>query len=138
GWLTALALKRRFPEMAVTLVESRDIPIVGVGEATTTLMPPFLHAELGLDVRDLFAAVRPTFKLGIKFAWGERDFSYPFGDTDALRAARAEGHLDQQSLTAMLMAADRIEPSLLPKLKFAYHLDNQPFVAFLAAAAKER
>ena len=43
GYFAALAVKARFPEIDVTVVESRDIPIIGVGEATTTLMPPFLH-----------------------------------------------------------------------------------------------
>ncbi len=135
GWLTALALKKRFPDLAVTLVESPDIPIIGVGEATTTLMPPFLHQELGLDIVSLFERVKPTFKLGIKFEWGERDFCYPFGDTDPLRAAACDGNLDQQSLTGMLMLANRIAPQLLPRQKFAYHLDNAPFVAFLAENA---
>jgi tryptophan halogenase len=138
GWLAALAVQRRFPDVAVTVIESRDIPIIGVGEATTTLMPPFLHGELGLDAAELFAAVRPTFKLGIRFEWGARDFCYPFGDTDPLRAVAADGQLDDQSLTAMLMHADRVAPSLLSRLKFAYHLDNQPFVAFLTRAAKAR
>jgi tryptophan halogenase len=135
GWLAALALKRRFPTMQVTVVESRDIPIIGVGEATTTLMPPFLHAQLGLDPVALFAAVKPTFKLGIRFEWGARDFNYPFGDTDPETALARDGDLRHQSLTSMLMDADRVEPSLLPSLKFAYHLDNAPFVAFLKSKA---
>jgi tryptophan halogenase len=135
GWLAALAVKRRFPQFAVTVVESRDIPIIGVGEATTTLMPPFLHAQLGLDPVELFRAVKPTFKLGIRFEWGARDFNYPFGDTDPISAAALDGDLRHQSLTSMLMDAGRVAPSLLPRLKFAYHLDNAPFVAFLKANA---
>jgi len=150
GYFAALALKRRFPAIAVTLVESSAVPILGVGEATTTLMPPFLHAELGLDIVALFRAVRPTFKLGIKFAWGapgDSFFTYPFGEADPLAAFAFDGHLRAQSLASRLIAADRApilrgpdeqHLSLLPRLKFAYHLDNAPFVAFLAAAARER
>src|SRR6185295_8857756 len=80
GYLTALALRRKAPDLAVTLVESPDLPILGVGEATTPLMPQFLHVDLGLDVHRLFAEVRPTLKLGIRFLWGEPgngDFNYP-------------------------------------------------------------
>ncbi len=53
--------------------------VVGVGEATTTLMPPFLHRQLGIDIVDLYREVRPTWKLGIKFDWGlpgRYSFSY--------------------------------------------------------------
>ena len=53
GYFAALALKRQLPDLDVTLVESSKIPIIGVGEATTTLMPPFLHQQLGIDVVDL-------------------------------------------------------------------------------------
>jgi tryptophan halogenase len=141
GWLAALAIKRQFPHDRVTVVESRDVPIIGVGEATTTLMPPFLHAQLGLDVVELFRAVRPTFKLGIRFEWGRRDFSYPFGDANPASAAAHDGNLDNQSLVAMLMAEDRVpifgERSQLSRRKFAYHLDNQPFVAFLTRASAQ-
>src|SRR6185436_17401245 len=115
--------------------ESRDIPIIGVGEATTTLMPPFLHAQLGLDVVELFRAVRPTFKLGIRFEWGGRDFNYPFGDTDPASAAAFDGELANQSLVSMLMDAGRVDVTALARHKFAYHLDNTPFVAFLKAHA---
>src|SRR6185295_3229391 len=50
GYLTALALRRKAPDLAVTLIESPDLPILGVNEATTPLMPQFLHVDLGLDV----------------------------------------------------------------------------------------
>jgi len=124
GHLAALALRRVHPEIAVTLIESPDVPVIGVGEATTPLLPQFLHADLGLDVHRLFREVRPTLKLGIRFGWGEGEgFSYPFGALDlswppdpadpsdrvepARRAASgpARSLLDDCSLGAALMAA---------------------------------
>jgi len=150
GYMTALAVKRRFPEMRVTVVESSTIPIIGVGEATTTLMPPFLHGELGLDVVDLWKAVKPTLKLGIRFEWGLPDaaysFAFPFGAASAIDAAAHDGSLDNQSLTSLLMQERRVPllrspdgeiASFLGTYKFAYHLDNAPFVAFLPRASKE-
>lgn len=149
GYFAALAIKRKFPHIQVTLVESSQIPIIGVGEATTTLMPPFLHHELGLDIVDLFHTVKPTFKMGIKFEWGLPGpyyFTYPFGPAEPVEAYVFERDLRQQSLVSVLMAEDRSpilrSPndellSLLPSLKFAYHLDNAPFVAYLARAAKQ-
>ena len=147
GYFAALALKRRFPDIDVTVVQSRAVPIIGVGEATTTLMPPFLHHELGLDIVALWTAVRPTFKLGIKFVWGPRRSTgsrYPFGEAWPVDAFVFERDLRRQSVTSMLMAEARGPVvrapdggllSLLPSLKFAYHLDNEPFVAHLAEAA---
>lgn len=148
GYFTALAIKRHFPHLEVTVVESSRIPIIGVGEATTTLMPPFLHHDLGLDIVELFHAVKPTFKMGIKFEWGLPDdyyFTYPFGLADPVESYVHTGDIRNQSLVSLLMADDRSPilqspentwHSLLPSLKFAYHLDNAPFVAFLAQAAK--
>lgn len=151
GYFAALSLKRAFPHLRVALIESPDIPIIGVGEATTTLMPPFLHVELGLDIVELWEAVKPTFKLGIRFEWGlpppEYYFSFPFGDADPITAAALDGELRRQSLISLLMheqrgpvvrGPDGQDLSLLGSLKFAYHLDNAPFVRFLAAAARAR
>jgi tryptophan halogenase len=150
GYFAALAIRRRFPDTEVTLIESSKIPIIGVGEATTTLMPPFLHQQLGLDGPGLFAAVRPTFKLGIRFEWGLPGgsfFEYPFGEADPVHAFLHGGSLRWQSLTSALMernlapvlrGPDGDVLSLLPRVKFAYHLENASFVAYLARAARER
>jgi tryptophan halogenase len=147
GYFAALALKRQLPDLDVTLVESSNIPIIGVGEATTPLMPPFLHQQLGIDIVDLYREVRPTWKLGIKFDWGlpgDYSFNFPFGDSSVVEAYAQDGTIENQSVLAMMMARDRTpivrgddgEPlSLLPELKFAYHLDNKPFVAYLAKVA---
>ncbi|MBK9265327.1 MAG: tryptophan 7-halogenase [Polyangiaceae bacterium] len=148
GYFAALAIKRRFPHIDVMIVESSRIPIIGVGEATTTLMPPFLHAQLGLDIVELFHEVKPTFKLGIQFDWGlpgDYYFTYPFGEAQPVEAHVFERDLRLQSLTSLLMGERRAPilrgpenelHSLLPSLKFAYHLDNAPFVAFLAKSAR--
>ena len=148
GYFTALALRRELPDLDVTLVESSKIPIIGVGEATTTLMPPFLHHQLGIDIVDLYREVRPTWKLGIKFEWGlpgDYSFNFPFGASSLVEAYAHDGTIENQSVTALMMAADRTpivtgddgRPlSLLPQLKFAYHLDNKPFVAYLAKHAR--
>ncbi len=145
GYFAAIALKRADPSRRVTLVESSKIPIIGVGEATTPPMLPFLHHVLGVDVVDFYARVRPTWKLGIKFEWGPRPyFNYPFGDTQLVDAVVHEGSVLPCSLTSLLMARDRVPvfedvlgvDSALAKLRFAYHLDNRRFVAYLAEHAR--
>ncbi len=154
GYLTALALRRKHPGLAVTLLESPDLPIIGVGEATTPLLPQFLHIDLGLDPVTLFREVGPTLKLGIRFLWGEPDtgdFPYPFGPVLPLEALAYDGSLTACSLQARLMAAGAVplypagrEGDWRPAFgtAVAYHLDNQRFVAYLqrqaAAAGVER
>ena len=48
GFLCGLALKRKLPHLEVTLIKSEQIPIIGVGEATTWSVPGFLHDYLGI------------------------------------------------------------------------------------------
>ncbi|MEG3165695.1 tryptophan halogenase family protein [Sphingomonas sp. PB2P19] len=82
GWMTAAALVRLMPDAcSVRLIESAEIGIVGVGEATLPHIRAFVE-RLGLDEADFMRATHATFKLGIDF----RDFGaigdsyiHPFG-----------------------------------------------------------
>ncbi len=55
GWLTAAVLAARRPELAITLVESPDIPTIGVGEGTWPTMRETL-ASIGLAEADFLRA----------------------------------------------------------------------------------
>ena len=70
GYLTALALKKKLPELQISLIESPTIPIIGVGEGTTPIMVKFLHNYLDRNIHDFFKRVQPTLKFGVKFEWG--------------------------------------------------------------------
>ena len=82
GWVAASILARALPGFAtITLVESLDIPTVGVGEAT---IPPFvdLLQFLSIDQADFIRNTQATYKLGIRFDdWRRIGESYwhPFG-----------------------------------------------------------
>ncbi len=154
GYLTALALRMALPALAVTVIESPAVPVIGVGEATTPLMPQFLHQDLGLDVGELLSEVQPTLKLGLRFLWGQPDtgdFPYPFGPLDlAGTASHGGGDLWRASVQARLMRRGRVPlrpaaevaPQWFGGPAVAYHLDNRRFVAYLerraAAAGVER
>ncbi|MGB3165552.1 MAG: tryptophan halogenase family protein [Alteraurantiacibacter sp.] len=82
GWMTAAGLARLLPHASsVTLVESEDIGIVGVGEATLPHIRAFVE-RLGINEAAFMRATHATYKLGIDF----RDFGrigesyiHPFG-----------------------------------------------------------
>ena len=80
GWLTAALLNRKLGATAkIKLVESANIPTVGVGEATVPTLRKTLH-DLDIDEADFMAATDATFKHGILFRdWltaGPSDFYY--------------------------------------------------------------
>ncbi|MEO8304970.1 MAG: tryptophan halogenase family protein [Betaproteobacteria bacterium] len=152
GYLAALFLRTRIPDLEVTLIESSKIPIISVGEATTPEMVRFLHAPalLGVDIVDFHRQVMPAFKLGIQFVWGEGTegtFHYPFQYAPLGDPMVHEGRLDSQSVASLLMSADKAPfidggngsvHSLLETVRFAYHLDNVRFVRFLQEEAERR
>lgn len=68
GWLTALAFTA--PELVnkfnynVTLIESKDISTIGVGESTQPLVTDFMN-DAGFNVWDWMPRANATFKLGV-------------------------------------------------------------------------
>lgn len=82
GWMTAAALSKLLGKnLQVSLVESDDIPTVGVGEATIPTLHIF-HKLLGINEAEFMAATNATFKLGIAFEnWRDqnKDYIHSFG-----------------------------------------------------------
>ncbi|MEV7603585.1 tryptophan halogenase family protein [Kitasatospora sp. NPDC089797] len=152
GYLTALALKAKRPWLDVTLVESTSIPIIGVGEATVSYFTLFLHHYLGIDAEELYARVRPTWKLGIKFDWGPGSdafmgpFDWSADSVGLVGAIKSHGSINGSTLGSAMMGADRApvyqvgqDPvSLMKYLPFAYHLDNARLVSYLTELAERR
>src|SRR5262245_14359038 len=91
GWLSACYLQRilalQVPDATVTLIESEDIGIIGVGEATLNDLKNTLRF-LGIDEAPFMIKTHATFKNGIKFVnWrddpakaGRHHFYHPFED----------------------------------------------------------
>ena len=83
GWMTAAGLVGTLSprQVQVRLIESDEIGIVGVGEATLPQMREF-NDRIGLVEADMMRKTNATFKLGIEFRdWGFEGSRYvhPFG-----------------------------------------------------------
>lgn len=74
GWITACLIHKEWASKGgtVTLVESPEIGIIGVGEGSTPQLKA-LWDHLGIDEAEFMAACDATWKLGIRFTgWSER------------------------------------------------------------------
>ena len=156
GWMTAAALAARLfgkdgeARWQVTLVESDEIGIVGVGEAT---IPPIrgFNALIGLDEDEFLRETGGTFKLGIAFVnWGapgER-YMHAFGDVgrplDELpfhqhwlrvgaSAPLAEYSINNQAALAGRFMRPRpdMAGSPLADIVYAFHFDAARYAALL-------
>jgi len=86
GWMTAASLIKNFPEMDVTVIESSDIPTIGVGESTINSINIFLR-NLGLKDEDWMKHCNAVYKTSIDFTnWGGDNLRirYPFGESTFL------------------------------------------------------
>ncbi|MFP6657268.1 MAG: tryptophan 7-halogenase, partial [Pirellulales bacterium] len=79
GFIAAINVKAKNPDIEIVVVRSADIGIIRVGESTIHTVPKYLHHYLGIDPGEFFREVDPTWKLGIRFLWGPRErFHYTF------------------------------------------------------------
>ena len=81
GWMTASAIAHNLPEINLTLIESPNIPNIGVGESTLGHINRFFRL-LDLTDQDWMKECSATYKNSIQFTnfhkIGTR-FQYPFG-----------------------------------------------------------
>lgn len=97
GWLSAIMLatfmngRRDGPPVRITLIESPNIPSVGVGEATVPGMARLL-AQLDIDETRFFRHCNASFKCGVRFrGWNLNADGSPHNFIHPFNAARAIG-----------------------------------------------
>ena len=147
GWNVAAVLAQQLgPLLDITLVESDEIGIVGVGEATIPTFRSF-HALLGIDEREFMRETQATFKLGISFEdWGKIGDRYihPFGDVGKSswmadfhhlwlmgRARGLAGDLGEHCFEHRAAIAGKFAESEKSMIKYAYHLDASLYARYL-------
>lgn len=147
GWMTSAALSSLLGKnLTITLIESDDIPTVGVGEATIPPLQSF-HRLLKINEQEFMAETHATFKLGISFEnWREQGHEYfhSFGTTgkDCWAAtfhnfwlkAKKEGSttpFDRYCLEVQAARLNRFAKLKDQSLNYAYHLDAGLYARFL-------
>lgn len=153
GWNAAALFARTLGKViSITLVESDEIGIVGVGEAT---IPPIINFNnaLGFDEADFLRATQGSIKLGIQFEnWGSIGDSYmhAFGSIGKdfafcgfhhfwLRSQQegiASDYWDfslnyQTAKKNKFAKLNQIPGTQLPGISYAYHFDAGLYARYL-------
>ena len=167
GWLSAAYLARALPRpphangWAITLVESADIPTIGVGEGSFPTLRSTI-ATLGRSEAEFIRASDATFKQGVRFTgWAGRatpgraddDYFHPFnlplgGDTPGLlpfwldsagdpnRPAYADAVTTQERVIRAGKGPKRPQdPDFGGPMNYAYHFDAAKLASWLREVA---
>ncbi len=152
GLLAAISIKKKIPQLAVRIVRSPDIGVIGVGEGTTPNFPRHLFDYLGISRKDFYALAEPTWKLGIRFLWGPREsFDYGFArqlDSHWTDLPRPNGYycdddFRNANVPSALMEEGKVfarqpdggGPDVQPW--HAFHIENKKLVEVLELVARK-
>lgn len=160
GWMTAAAISKSFgKQIRVTLVESEEIGLIGVGEATVPHLSAF-NRLLEINEAEFIRQTQGSFKLGIQFDdWGRIGDSYVHGfgaigrDLGLLPfhqywlKARAAGKAKDIGLYSLNTLAAPLGKFMVPpsdappntplaEIAYAYHFDAVRYAAFLRRRAE--
>jgi len=161
GWMTAAALSTLLTSATqIELVESDEIGIVGVGEATIPHIRLF-NAAIGLDENEFLRKTQGSFKLGIEFVnWGQQGdryihgfgkvgqdaFGTPFHHFWLARAAAGRhAELDACSINTLaplhhkfMRPREDMAGSPLADITYAFHFDASLYARFLRGFCEGR
>lgn len=161
GWMTAAALSKVLTgPWNIVLVESEEIGIVGVGEATIPLINIY-NSALEIDENEFMRETNATFKLGIEFKnWGQLGDSYihgfgPLGPDigitkfhqywlKMMQLGKAAG-LESYSINTLAARSNKfmrarkdMGNSPLAEIAHAYHFDATLYASYLRRYAEAR
>lgn len=161
GWMTATALSTLLRgKYNIRLVESDEIGIIGVGEATIPMIQRF-NKVAGIDENEFMRETNGTFKLGIEFVnWGKLGdrYMHGFGNIgqdlwtvrfdqywQKMRRIGKADNLEAYSITRMAAKANKFMPaptdmvnSPLNDIAYAYHFDASLYARYLRKLCESR
>ena len=161
GWMAAAALSTVLgARYNIRVVESDEIGIIGVGEATIPMIQRF-NKVVGIDENEFLRETQGTFKLGIEFVnWGKLGERYMHGfgrigqdlwmvDFEQywlkLHLAGKAGGLADYSITRAAAKANKFMPadlkhgnSPLGDIVHAYHFDASLYARYLRKLSEAR
>jgi len=173
GWIAAAYLNQRLQwgptanrKVTITVIESPQIGVIGVGEATVPTIKATL-SWLGISEPEFMKRADATFKLGIWFdRWNTDDngnlngFMHPFTGGKTVNglnpgyAFKAYGLPDRETVSdqdfvrTITAAREAFENNLGPRaldgshysgpLQYAYHIDAAKLAEFLAEVCRDR
>ncbi|MBK20469.1 MAG: tryptophan halogenase [Rhodospirillaceae bacterium] len=143
GWLAAslltATLNRRNdgPDTEITVIESPNLPIIGVGEATT-LSTFVTFAQLKIDEQDFLNHCDASFKGAVRFkGWNinpdgtDGDYYHPFDVPELIYGVLPAYHYHRRKAEGISQPSFAHSMSVLPTLMDANRapkaLDAQPF-----------
>ena len=144
GWMTASVLSKHFGNTKkITVVESPNVPTIGVGESTTQFFNDYIR-YLELEDSDWMPACDATYKHSVRFVNFNEDgpFHYPFGPSGTVLPLNdyfnwRRDH-DVNSMTFCRVYSDVIDPiesgRLCPEFldrQVGYHIDAVKFANYL-------
>ncbi len=161
GWMAAnlFANKWSSEQVQVTLVESPDVGIIGVGEGSTPTLKRFFEL-LNISESEWMPRCNATYKMNIRFDdWspksGINSYSHPFTsqvDVFTSRAFLVNGRTRRLGLDVNTNPADFLINSVLAeqgkgpltpdnfpfKMEYSYHFDSSLLGEFLAEFAASK
>lgn len=153
GWMTAAALAYKFPEIDLTLVESKRVGTIGVGESTLGHINTYMNL-LDMEDEEWMPACNATYKNSIQFTdFREKGttFQYPFGGFTPPNGKGINDFFEVRSrypdefepedfariyaINTLMAEHNKMTDETLPgynyKLNTAYHMDAEAFGQYL-------
>ncbi len=165
GWMSALMLvsflnRSTHNPIKITLIESANIPTVGVGEATVPGMVGLMKS-LGIDEFEFFNRCNASFKCGVRFVdWNKKPdgssqtFVHPFQTAPYIDHFRSAYHFhrfagaEDDFAGSVIANQEMVDAGKGPRplsakqydttFNYAYHLDAGLFANFMRDLAIER
>ena len=157
GWMTASYLSNNLKDVHITLIESSDIPTIGVGESTIPPIVDFMKG-LGLEEKDWMPQCNATIKSAICFKdfykKGDPRFWFPFTGIEIFEGRPINRHwlhehfnnpdyksrhsfYDYCYITPAICKHGSTVKALPQPLGYAYHVDSGLLGAVLKDYSKE-